>query len=50
MLHVVLEHFSPFDDSIIHTEHLYLTREEYEERTKRLSNLQEIIVLEEDIL
>lgn len=50
MLHVVLEHFSKSDDSIVLTEHLYLTREEYEERLKRLSNLQEMIVLEEDIL
>ncbi|GBR32449.1 hypothetical protein HKD21_11415 [Gluconobacter cerevisiae] len=49
MLFAVLETLSPVDDSIIHTEELCLTPWEYEQRKRELSDLQELIVIEEGI-
>lgn len=50
MLFVVLETLSPVDDSIVHTEELLLTLWEYEQRKRELSDLQELIVIEESIV
>ena len=50
MLHAIIETLSPSDDSVVHTEHLFLTREEYEDRKSQLSGLQELIVIQDDIL
>ncbi|WP_156474458.1 hypothetical protein [Gluconobacter albidus] len=49
MLFAVLETLSPADDSIVHSEELFLTPWEYEERKRELSDLQEIIILEDNI-
>lgn len=50
MLHAIIETLSPSDDSVVDTEHLFVTREEYEERKSELSDLQELIIIESDIL
>ena len=49
MLHAIIETLSPSDD-IIATEHLFITREEYAEREAKLSSLQVLFIISEDIL
>lgn len=50
MLHAIIETLSPSDDSVVDTEHLFVTRAEYEDRKSQLTSLQELIIIQEQIV